>query len=36
LSFSNGLIENVGIQLQAGFTAVTNSMQIRVGMMSDN
>lgn len=36
LSFSNGLIENVGIQLQAGFTAVTNSMQIRVGMMSAN
>lgn len=36
LSFTNGLIENVGIQLQAGFTAVTNSMQIRVGTMNSN
>lgn len=33
LSFTNGLVENVSIQLQAGFTAVTNSVSIRVASM---
>lgn len=36
LSFTNGLVESVSIQLQAGFTAVTNAMRIRVGSMSVN